>query len=109
MVYGNKIERKIEVSGFLETIKKYEPSHIFFTEHSFFRLSEAQKKIYSSDELKRIIKKEIPILVGIQSNGNYAVFYKRKDKTIKIILGLEDHKINIVTFYFIHEWQVPKL
>lgn len=108
-MYGNKIEKRIEVEAFLSIIAKYETSQINCTEHTFFRLNEKQRKIYSSDELIRIVKKEIPVFAGIQYNGNYAIIYKRKDKNMKIILGVENRKINIVTFYFIYESQIPKL
>ena len=48
-------------------------------------------------------------LVGIQENENYSVFYRYKNKIYRIILGIDSRKINIVTFYFIDERQVPKI
>lgn len=54
---------------------------------------------------------ESPFLVGIQENGNYAVFYKyKKNKFLRIIIDIREiRKVNIVTFYFIEEWQIPKI
>ncbi len=106
MEYGNKIKKKVEINDFLDFIKEHE---IECTKHTFFRLSEAQRKIYTCDELKRIINEQRPFLVGIQHNGAYAVFYKYQNRIIKLIVGITSRKVNIVTFYFINEWQVPKL
>jgi len=52
---------------------------------------------------------EKPFLVGFQYNENYAVFYKYRGKNFKMIVAFNDRKIKIVTFYFIEEWQIPKL
>ena len=109
MHYGNIIVKKIGIEEFSNIIKKYSKDKIECTRHTFFRLSEKQRKIYTSEELIKILKEETPILVGIQENNNYAVFYKYQNKHLKMILGLDLRKINIVTFYFINEWQLPKL
>ncbi len=108
-MYGNKIIEKVEVEKFLALIAKYLPHQIECTRHTFFRLNEKQRQIYTEKEICRIIIQERPFLVGLQSNGNHAVFYKYQGKILKILVALETRKINIVTFYFINEWQVPKL
>jgi hypothetical protein len=59
--------------------------------------------------LKQILLKDSPFLVGIQYNKNYAVFYKYQNRNLKIILNVNNRKIKIVTFYFIQEWQIPKI
>ena len=109
MDYGNRIVKKIEIQEFSNIIKGYSEDKIECTKHTFFRLSQKQRNIYTSKELINILKVEIPILAGIQENGNYAVFYKYKDKYLKMILGVNLRKVIIVTFYFINEWQLPKL
>ncbi|MBA3064644.1 MAG: hypothetical protein KJ646_02390 [Nanoarchaeota archaeon] len=109
MFNETKIEKKIDIKEFLDFINDYKEEQIECTEHTFFRLSEKQRKIYTCNKLKRIITKEKPFLAGIQYNKNYAVFYKYKNRNLKIIVNLDNTKIKIVTFYFIEEWQIPKI
>ncbi|MEK6875541.1 MAG: hypothetical protein AABX30_02565 [Nanoarchaeota archaeon] len=109
MLSGTKIEEKLEVNKFIELISKYPKEQIECTSHTFFRLSQKQREIFNSEELRKILLNEKPFLVGIQHNENYAVFYKHQNKILKIILGINHRKVNIVTFYFIEEWQIPKI
>jgi len=109
MFNETKIEKRVEVEVFLDFIKDYKKEDIECTEHTFFRLSEKQRKIYTCNELKRILTKEKPFLVGIQHNKNYAVFYKYENKNLKAIINFSNRKVKIVTFYFIEAWQIPKI
>tara|TARA_Y100000310_G_scaffold344591_1_gene458174 strand:+ start:2850 stop:3179 length:330 start_codon:yes stop_codon:yes gene_type:complete len=109
MLDDTKIEEKVIVEDYLKTIKKYTKGMIECAEHTFFRLSEKQGKIFTCEELKKVLLTEKPFLAGIQYNKNYAVFYEYKNKNLKIILNIKDRKINIVTFYFIKEWQIPTI
>lgn len=109
MVEETKIKKIVDVDEFIKFLKEYKPEQIECTSHTFFRLSEKQRKIYTCEELKRILINEKPFLVGFQYNENYAVFYKHQNKNLKIIVNLEDRKVKIVTFYFIEEWQIPKI
>ena len=106
---STRIKTKIELKEFIGLIKKYNKEQIECTSHTFFRLSEAQRKIYTSKELTRILFEKIPFLAGIQFNDNYAVFYRYNSKVLKVIISLNIKKIDIVTFYFIEEWQIPKI
>ena len=108
MITDTKIEEKVSITKFIKIINQYNEKNIECTEHTFFRLSEKQRKIFTCEELKKILLNEKPFLVGIQYNKNYVTFYKYQNKNLKIILGLGHRKINIVTFYFIKEWQIPK-
>jgi len=89
--------------------KEYKKEQIECTKHTFFRLNQRQREIFICEELKRILFNEQPFLVGIQNNENYSVFYKYKNKNLKIILGINSRKINIVTFYYMEQWQIPKI
>ena len=109
MLQETKIQKKVRISEFLKFIKEYKNEEIECTTHTFTRLSEKQRKIYTCNELKRILMQEKPFLVGFQYNENYAVFYKYNNKNLKIIVILNDRKVKIVTFYFIEEWQIPKI
>lgn len=109
MFEDTKIEKKVSAEQFIQFIKKYELDQIECTEHTFFRLSKKQREIYTCNRLKELLTKEEPFLVGFQYNKNYAVFYKHQNKNLKIIVNLGDRKVKIVTFYFIEEWQIPKI
>ena len=109
MSFGTKIEKKVEVDYFLEFIENFSKEQMECTPHTFFRLSEKQRKIFTCNELKSILITRKPFLVGFQYNKNYALFYKYQNRNIKIIANIGNRKIKIVTFYFIEEWQIPKI
>lgn len=109
MYWETKIEKKVDIDEFIKFLKEYKPEQVECTSHTFFRLSEKQRKFYTCEELTRILIKERPFLVGFQYNKNYAVFYKHQNKNLKLIINLGDRKVKIVTFYFIEEWQIPKI
>ena len=71
MFEETKIEKKVDIDEFLKFIKEYSKEQIECTPHTFFRLSEKQRKIYTCDELRHILTQERPFLVGFQYNKNY--------------------------------------
>jgi len=109
MFNNTEIEKKIGVRKFIKLVQSYSLEQIECTDHVFFRLSQKQKKIFTCNELKKVLLNKKPFIAGIQYNNNYAVFYKYKNKNLKIILKIDKQKIHIVTFYFIEEWQIPKI
>ena len=110
MVEGHRIERKIKVNSFIEMMKHYSIENLQCTIHTFIRLSDKQRKIFKCDNVKEYLLSEIPILVGIQHNKCYAIFYKYKNQRfIRIIADISLSKINIVTFYIIENDQLPNL
>ncbi len=109
MLGDTKIKERVSTKKFLEIISKYDAKNLECTSHTFFRLSQKQREIFTSNELRKIVLKEKPFLVGIQYNENYAAFYKHSDKILKVIFHIDKRKVNIVTFFFIGEWQIPKI
>lgn len=109
MFSDTKIEKRVKIEEYLKIIKKYSKEEVECTEHTFFRLSQKQREIFTCKELKKVLLTQKPFFVGIQYNKNYAAFYKYQNRNLKIILNIIDRKINIVTFYFIEEWQIPKM
>jgi len=109
MLGETRIAKKIKISEFINILKDYKREDILCTPHIFFRFSEKQKEIFNCDTLKDIILEDSLFLVGIQYNERYALFYRYEDKILKVILNLENRKVKIVTFYFIQEWQIPKI
>ena len=109
MFNETKIRKKVGVKEFLDFIKDYKKDQIECTHHTFFRLSEKQRKIFTCDGLRKVLLNKRPFLVGVQYNENYALFYKYKNRNLKIIVNIFNRKIKIVTFYFIEQWQIPKI
>ena len=110
MVKGHRIEKRVEVKTFLETLTNYTKEQIISTQHTFFRLNEHQRKIFKESVLKEYLLAKIPILVGIQFNGNYAVFYNySKNEVLRLMLDIQPNKIEIVTFYLPDKTQMPRL
>jgi hypothetical protein len=108
MLIGNKIREKIEVRNFIEKVRDYGHENIECSSHTFFRLSEKQRSIFTCDSIKQMLLNDIPILAGIQHNGCYTAFYKHKNKRfIKLILDIKADRIEVVTFYVIEEKQLP--
>ncbi len=103
------IERFEDISVFKERIKNFNEDAIECTTHTFFRLSEKQRKVFTCNELKKVLLNEIPLKVGIQRNQNYAVYYKyREQRLLKIVLSFKPSKIRIVTFYIVDKGQMPR-
>ena len=108
VVTGHRIESKIEVKEFLDLLESYSKDKIECTKHTFFRLSEKQRKIFKSEGILKYLLEQKPILVGIQRNGAYAVFYDyNENDVIRIVLDIKPNKIEVVTFYIIDKKQVP--
>jgi hypothetical protein len=109
MSNDTKIEKRVDIADFVEFFRDYNEGQIECTRHTFFRLSEKQREIFTCDTLKKILIQQTPFLVGIQYNKNYALFYKYENRNLKVIVNLSNRKVKIVTFYFIEEWQIPKI
>ncbi len=109
MLDPNKIKKEVAVNNFISLIRKYSPDSIEDSGHAFKRLSQRQRELFTIEEIRKILLKEKPFLIGIQENGNHSAFYKHLGKNLRIILKLEATKVKIVTFYYILEWQIPKI
>jgi len=109
MLDPNKIKRKIPVNDFIALIRKYSPESIEDSGHAFKRLSQRQRELFKIEDVRKILLKNHPFLVGIQENDNHAVFYKYQGKNLRMIIKLESQKVKIVSFYNILEWQIPKI
>ena len=107
VVKGHRIEKEIKIEEFIELIGNYSKSNINCTHHAFFRLSEKQRKLFKCEDIKEYLLGKKPILVGIQYNKNYAVFYKNGENIIRIMLDVAPKRIDVVTFYFIDKKQIP--
>ncbi len=93
-----RITKEIDYFKFCEIIDKYS-EQIKINLHAYFRLQESQRKVYKEEALREILSREKPAFIGIQRNGNYAVFFKRKEGYLRIIFKVEKEYVEIITFY----------
>ncbi len=93
MLDPNKIKRKIPVNDFITLIRKYSSESIEDSGHAFRRLSQRQRELFTIEEVRKILLKDHPFLVGIQENDNHAVFYKHQGKNLRMIIKLESQKV----------------
>ncbi|MBI3412537.1 MAG: hypothetical protein HY051_00460 [Candidatus Aenigmarchaeota archaeon] len=105
----HRIEKFEDVASFKERVKYYNETDIECTSHTFFRLSEKQRKIFTCYKIAEFLLYKTPAKVGVQYNQNYAVFYDYKERRIlKVVIRLMPNKINIVTFYILDSRQLPR-
>ncbi|MEK6903658.1 MAG: hypothetical protein AABW64_03365 [Nanoarchaeota archaeon] len=108
MVDSHKIIEKVETGVFIERIKYLKKEDVEVSDHAVFRVKKAERKAFK-DEIIDILLHENPLLVGIQRNKNYAVYYKYKSDTLKMILDMTPKSIKVVTVYIVDNKQVPRL
>ena len=92
-----KIIEEVSKEDFKEIVAKFS-SKIQVSPHAFDHLNMAQRNIFKDETLKDIIIKENPQGVGLQRNGRYAVFYKRKEGYTKLICEIKRKHLEIITF-----------
>lgn len=108
MIGSHKIEKLMAVEKFVKWIMDFNPGKVFCSGHTFFRLSNNQMETFTCDTIKEYLFHTKPVLVGIQYNGCYALFYKYKKKRfLRIIIDIKVDQINVVTFYVIEKNQLP--
>ena len=92
-----KIVKEVDAAEFKGIISKYS-SNIVFSSHTFDRIGDAQRKIFNVKELMRVLLQENPVCVGLQLNGRYAAFYKRKFGALRMIVEIKGSRLEIITF-----------
>ena len=92
---STKIIKEVKFEDFKNTLSK---NNIFVSNHALDHLSQAQRNIFKKEDLIKILTKEKPIKIGLQKNNRIAVFYRRKDYYIKIIIAIKRNKTEIITF-----------
>lgn len=106
---GFRIAEFEDIGTFRGRMKNFDAHNIECTDHTFFRLSEKQRKEFTCDALKSFLLNDIPLKVGIQVNGNYAVYYKYpENRILKIVMAFHAALIRIVTFKILDKNQLPR-
>ena len=97
MINTTKIVRAIPLAQFKQLVNQYR-GRITVNPHAADQLSEAQRKVYKSEELIKAITSENSRGVGLQYNGRYAAFYRRTEGFLRIIIEKKWDKLEIITF-----------
>lgn len=87
----------ISLSDFQELISNFK-SHILVSPHALDQISDAQRSVFNEEFLMRTLLAENPRGIGLQKNGRHAVFYKRKEGFMKIIIEKKQNRLEIITF-----------
>ena len=66
MLDPNKIKIKVPVNDFIVIIRKYPAENIEDSGHAFKRLSHRQRELFTIEEIRNVLLKDKPFLVGIQ-------------------------------------------
>ena len=78
MIGGNRIRERVDAAEFMERLRAYGRDNVYCTDHTFFRLSQKQRALFTCDSIRDILFGSPPVLVGLQNNGCYTAFYKNK-------------------------------
>lgn len=92
-----KIIESVSVERFKDILSKYE-SKIKVGLHAFDHLSDAQRKLFKEGDLIKILIRENPRGIGLQRNGRYAAFFRRKEGFLRIIFEVKKDRLEIITF-----------
>ena len=92
-----KIIEVVSISRFKQIISEYK-SKIKVSPHALDHLSEAQRKVFKEEDLITTLTRENPRGVGLQRNGRYASFFRRKKGYLRIIFELKTDKLEVITF-----------
>jgi len=89
-----KIIKKVDLDEFLELVAT---RPIIVWPHALGHLSDAQRKVFKKETLIKTLKQEMPRGVGLQRNGRYSVFFRRKNHYLRIVFEANGN-IEIVSF-----------
>jgi len=106
MFRGHRILEKVEVQHFFDLIRYFDESRVILTNHAFFRLDHVQRKVFKEGVLKDMVLRDVPVLVGLQANKNYAVFYRYGSDFFRVVLDVKPGMVYVVTFYLVK--QLPR-
>lgn len=92
-----KIIESVKIHRFKQIISEYK-SKIKVSPHALEHLSDAQRKVFKEEDLINILLRETPRGVGLQRNGRYAAFFRKKEGYLRIIFELKDDRLKIITY-----------
>ena len=73
-------------------------NQIFISPHVLDHLIFFQRGINNIEILLSMLLQEVPKGVGLQQNGKYSLFYRRKEGFIRIVLSINNNGVRVDTF-----------
>ncbi len=95
---STKIIKFLDIAEFQEILSQYRDNSVCVSPHTLFHLSTYQRNIFKETDLIRILINEKPKFIWLQRNLRIAVFFKRKNYYLKMILEKTANEITIITF-----------
>lgn len=92
-----KIIESISLFRFKKIISDYKLK-IKVSPHALDHLSDSQRKVFKEGYLVDTLLTETPRGIGLQQNGRYAAFFRRKEGFLRVIFELKDDRLEIITF-----------
>lgn len=94
-IYTTRHIREINDLELKELLKS---KRILISPHAFDHLSMMQRKLFKENELINTIQRESPRKAYLQENRRYALYYRKREGYLKLILEIEKNKVVIVSF-----------
>ena len=92
-----RITERITKEEFRSMIRRHR-GNIFISPHAIDHLSDGQRKVFKDRYLIHPLLKESPNFIGLQRNGRYIGYYRRKNEYLCIIIAEKKTRLEIVTY-----------
>lgn len=92
-----KIIQEISQEEYDEIMSSHK-DQIHVSNHALDVLSLSQRKVFKPEDLISMLLNDKPAAIGLQRNGNYAVYFKTGDGYRKVIFNVKPSRLEIVTF-----------
>ena len=92
-----RIVKEISQDEYYDVILWYKDK-IVVSSHALDVLSLSQRRTFKPEDLISMLLNDKPSGIGLQKNGNYAVYFKTGDGFRKIIISVKSMRLEIVTF-----------
>ena len=93
-----------EING-MELKELLRDKQLVLSAHALDHLSAMQRKLFKESELLNTVQKESPRKAYLQENGRYALYYRKSEGYLKIILEIEK---NAVIVSFMNTSEIPR-
>lgn len=103
-MYTTRPVKELKLKEFKDLLKGKE---ISISSHALDHLSNKQRKLFKSEDMILMVKRDNPRKVYLQLNGRYAAYYRRKNDFQKLIMDILPDKGVIITFMNIAN--IPKV
>ncbi len=98
--FTTKPIKELSKEDFKELTKNKE---VGISVHALDHLNEPQRKVFKEVILTNTLTKEKPRKIYLQENKRYALYYRKKEGYLKLIIEIDDKRLTIVSFMIVTE------